>query len=49
VLGKLNEQAGDPRLQELVDWALPIQQRHFEDVKAGSLKLAGEEDPSSTA
>jgi hypothetical protein len=49
VLGKLNEQAGDQRLQELVDWALPIQQRHFEAVKAGSLKLAGEEDPSSTA
>jgi hypothetical protein len=49
VLAKLNEQAGDQRLQELVDWALPIQQRHFEDVKAGSLKLAGEEDPGSPA
>jgi hypothetical protein len=49
ILGKLNEQAGDQRLQELVDWALPIQQRHFEDVKAGSLKLAAEEDPGSPA
>jgi hypothetical protein len=49
VLAKLNEQAGDQRLQELVDWALPIQQRHFEDAKAGSLKLAGEEDPNSPA
>jgi hypothetical protein len=49
VLAKLNEQAGDQRLQELVDWALPIQQRHFEDVKAGSLKLAAEEDPASPA
>jgi hypothetical protein len=49
VLRKLNEQAGDPRLQELIDWALPIQERHFEEVKAGSLKLAGEEDPASTA
>ena len=49
VLAKLNEQAGDQRLQELVDWALPIQQRHFEDVKAGSLKLAAEEDPGSPA
>jgi hypothetical protein len=29
-----------------VDWALPIQERHFEDVKAGSLKLAAEEDPA---
>jgi hypothetical protein len=49
ILGKLNEQAGDPRLRELVDWALPIQERHFEDVKAGSLKLAAEEDPTSPA
>ncbi len=49
VLGKLNEQAGDERLRELVDWALPIQERHFQDVKAGSLKLAAEEDPGSPA
>jgi hypothetical protein len=49
VLGKLNERAGDQRLQELVEWALPIQERHFEDVKAGSLKLAAEEDPNSSA
>jgi hypothetical protein len=49
VLSKLNERAGDQRLRELVNWALPIQQRHFEDVKAGSLKLAAEEDPTSPA
>ena len=49
VLAKLNEQAGDQRLRELVEWALPIQERHFEDVKAGSLKLAAQEDPSSPA
>jgi len=49
VLAKLNEQAGDARLRELVDWALPIQERHFEDVKAGSLKLAAQEDPGSLA
>jgi hypothetical protein len=49
VLRKLNEQAEDQRLQELIDWALPIQERHFEDVKAGSLKLAGLEDPADTA
>jgi hypothetical protein len=49
VLAKLNERAGDSRLQELVQWALPIQQRHFEDVKAGSLKLAADEDPTSPA
>ena len=49
VLGKLNEQTGDERLRELVDWALPIQERHFQAVKAGSLKLAAEEDPNSPA
>ena len=49
VLGKLNEQAGDERVQQLVDWALPIQERHFEEVKHGSLKLAAEEDPSEPA
>jgi hypothetical protein len=49
VLSKLNEQARDERLQELIDWALPIQERHFEDVKAASLKLAAEEDPGEPA
>ena len=33
----------------LVAWALPIQERHFADVKSGSLKLAGEEDPNEPA
>src|SRR3954470_631978 len=47
VLGKLNEKAGEGEIAELVAWALPIQERHFNDVKEGSLKLAGEEDPNS--
>ena len=42
---KLNEKAGEEEIAELVEWALPIQERHFSDVKEGSLKLAGEEDP----
>jgi hypothetical protein len=45
VLGKLNESAGESEIAELVEWALPIQERHFADVKDGSLKLAGEKDP----
>jgi hypothetical protein len=49
VLRTLNEQAGDQRLQELIEWALPTQERHFEEVKAGSLKLAAEEDPGEPA
>jgi flagellar biosynthesis/type III secretory pathway chaperone len=45
VLGKLNESANESEISELVKWALPIQERHFADVKDGSLKLAGEKDP----
>ncbi len=45
VLGKLNESAGEEEISALVEWALPIQERHFADVKNGSLKLAGEKDP----
>jgi hypothetical protein len=45
VLGKLNEKAGENDIRELVDWALPIQERHFETAKSGSLILAGSEDP----
>jgi hypothetical protein len=45
VLGKLNETAGESEISELVEWALPIQERHFADVKDGSLRLAGEKDP----
>ena len=33
----------------VVEWALPIQERHFSDVKEGSLKLAADEDPSETS
>lgn len=48
ILGKLNEKAGEDGIQELVDWALPIQERHLTTVRAGSLELAAGEDPSST-
>ena len=49
VLKKLNEQAGETRVSELVEWALPIQERHFSEVKEGSLRLAGEKDPYEEA
>jgi thioesterase domain-containing protein len=48
ILGKLNETAGEDGVRELVEWALPIQERHLTTVRAGSLELAAEEDPSST-
>ena len=47
ILGKLNEKAGETEIAELVEWALPIQERHFTEVKEGSLALAAEEDPDS--
>lgn len=49
VLRTLNERARHQRLDQLIEWALPIQERHFAEAKAGSLKLAAEEDPGSPA
>ncbi len=45
VLKKLNEQAGEEQVSELVEWALPIQERHFSETKECALQLAGEKDP----
>lgn len=47
ILGKLNESARERELNELVSWALPIQERHLSDVRNGSLRLAGAQDPNS--
>ena len=49
ILGTLNERAGSGEGRELVEWALPIQQRHFETVRKTSLDLASEEDPNETS
>jgi hypothetical protein len=48
ILGKLNETAGEDAIKELVDWALPIQERHLITVRDGSLELAAEEDPNAS-
>jgi hypothetical protein len=45
VLRTLNESAGEEAVSTLVEWALPIQEGHFEEAKQGSLKLAAEKDP----
>lgn len=45
ILGKVNEKAGEDEIRELVEWALPIQERHLEGVREGSLQLAADEDP----
>jgi hypothetical protein len=49
VLQTLNDSAGNAEVRQLVEWALPIQERHFQDVLQGSRKLAAEEDPNETA
>jgi predicted phage tail protein len=49
VLKKLNEQAGEEQVSELVEWALPIQERHFSETKECALQLAGAKDPYEEA
>jgi len=49
VLQKLNEEAGEEQISELVQWALPIQERHFSETKECALRLAGEKDPYEEA
>jgi hypothetical protein len=46
ILGTLNQRAGKAEVRTLVDWALPIQQRHLDTVRKASLALASEEDPN---
>ena len=49
VLKTLNERARSPEIKELVEWALPIQERHFAGVTKTSLELASEENPDEPA
>jgi len=49
VVGTMNAKARVPGLQELVEWATPIQQRHFQQTLEGSVQLAAEEDPNEPA
>jgi hypothetical protein len=49
VLGTMNEQARNRELEQVIQWATPIQQRHFEQARQGSLQLAAEEDPNEPA
>ena len=49
VLKQMAEKAGRQEVIELVQWALPIQERHFSEAQETSLKLAAEEDPTETS
>jgi hypothetical protein len=44
ILEELSRRAGESELKELADWAIPIQERHLEQVRTGSLTLAAQED-----
>jgi hypothetical protein len=48
VLKQLGAHAGHDGVGELVGWALPIQERHFEGALDGSKALAASEDPNET-
>jgi methyl-accepting chemotaxis protein len=43
IVGAMNEQVGEPKVQELFEWARPIQQRHFEQTRDCALQLAREQ------
>ena len=45
----MNGDDADAQVAELVGWALPIQQRHLEDVMAASIDRPASEDPDETA
>ena len=49
VLEQMAGKAGDAQVSQLVEWALPIQERHFAEVTQTSIKLAAEEDPNETS
>jgi hypothetical protein len=45
VLKTLNEKAREEAVKQLTEFVIPIQERHFADVRETALALAGEEDP----
>jgi len=49
VVRTMNKRAGLRSLDELVEWQIPIQQRHLEETLKGSVVLAADEDPNEPA
>ena len=49
VLQEMSRNAGSNEIVDLICWALPIQQQHFERALSGSKKLAAEEDPNEAS
>jgi hypothetical protein len=45
----MNQKARNPELQQVIEWATPIQERHLQQARRGSLLLAQQEDPNEPA
>src|SRR5215213_6250317 len=43
IVGAMNEVSPEPNVQELFEWARPIQERHFEQTRQAALQLARQE------
>jgi len=49
ILGTLARTADDREVVTLVEWALPIQERHLATVRESGIALASQEDPAEAA
>jgi len=49
VLKTMTRSISDEQVAALCEWAIPIQERHFTDVKAASEQLAAAEDPAAVS
>jgi hypothetical protein len=49
ILGTMNQKARNQELQQVIEWATPIQERHLDEAMRGSLRLAAEENPNEPA
>jgi hypothetical protein len=49
IVAKFTERAENPEVKRLASWALPIQQRNYENTLEGSLQLAADENPDDPA
>lgn len=49
IVDAMNEELGQQNVRELVEWALPVQRRHFEDTRQAALRLAKQEAAETTS
>jgi hypothetical protein len=48
IVGEMNQKVGHSAIRELVEWAQPIQERHFEATRDAALTLARQEIAASS-